>query len=89
LPQAFSLSPNYPNPFNSSTTLRYSLPVQSSATIDIYDILGRKIQTLAEGIKPAGNYQIVWEARDIPSGAYFYRLTTGEFSQTRKMILVK
>jgi hypothetical protein len=89
LPASFSLSPNYPNPFNSSTTIRYNLPTESPVTIDIYDILGRKVQTLLDVKEQAGSHQVNWNAADMPSGAYFARLRAGEQSQTMKMILMK
>ena len=89
LPQATSLSQNYPNPFNAQTTIKYSLPKQSLVTIDIFDILGRKIETLAEGIKPAGNHQAVWDASGQASGIYFYRIQAGEYSERREMVLIK
>jgi hypothetical protein len=88
-PSSFSLSPNYPNPFNSSTTIRYNLPTESPVTIDIYDILGRKVQTLLDVKEQAGSHQVNWNADGMPSGAYFARLKAGEKSQTLKMILMK
>jgi len=87
-PDIFSLR-NYPNPFNSSTVLRYALPAPSPVTIDIYDILGRKLLTLADGIQPAGSHQLLWDASEVPSGVYFYRLQAGGKTQTRKCMLVK
>jgi hypothetical protein len=88
-PSSFSLSPNYPNPFNSSTTIRYNLPTESSVTIDIYDILGRKVQTLLDVKAQAGVHQVNWDADGLPSGAYFARLKAGQHSQTMKMMLMK
>jgi hypothetical protein len=89
LPSTFSLSPNYPNPFNSSTTIRYNLPTESPVSIDIYDILGRKVQTLLDVKEQTGAYQVNWNADGLPSGAYFARLKAGEKSQTTKMVLMK
>jgi hypothetical protein len=89
LPNDFSLSQNYPNPFNSSTVLRYTTPTQSPVTITIYDILGRKVQTLVDCTRPAGEHQVIWQANDIPSGVYFYRLTTGNQTQTKKMVMIR
>jgi hypothetical protein len=89
LPNEFSLSHNYPNPFNPSTTIQYSLPEQSLVTIDIFDILGRRVETLAEGIKPAGNHQAVWDASNKSSGIYFYRIKAGDKAETKKMMLIK
>ncbi len=89
IPSTFSLSPNYPNPFNSSTTIRYNLPTESPVTIDIYDILGRKVQTLLDIEAQAGPHQANWNADGLPSGAYFARLKAGDKSQTMKMMLMK
>lgn len=89
LPGDFQLMGNYPNPFNSSTTIRYSVPYQSEVRIEIYDILGRKIETLEQGQKEAGVYRVVWNASGIPSGIYFYRLRAGESARTGRMLLLK
>jgi hypothetical protein len=89
VPSDFSLSPNYPNPFNSSTTIRYNLPTDSPVTIDIYDILGRKVQTLLDVKEQAGAHQVNWDAANLPSGAYFARLKAGEQTQSVKMMLMK
>jgi len=89
LPITLSLLPNYPNPFNAGTTISYSLPENSVVTLDIYDILGRKIQTLFEGNQPAGNHSLIWNADNFSSGVYFYKLTSGEMQLSNKMILIK
>jgi len=86
---SISLSQNYPNPFNAQTTIQYSLPEQSNVTIDIFDLLGRKIETLAEGIKPAGNQQAIWDASGQASGIYFYRIKAEDKAETKKMVLLK
>jgi len=83
------LKQNYPNPFNSQTTISYSLPKASLVTIDIYDLLGRKLETLVEGKQDAGSYNIVWDATNRSSGIYFYRIKAEEMSINRKMVLVK
>lgn len=88
-PSEFALSQNYPNPFNASTTIRYNLHKPSDATIDIYDILGRKVRTLVNGKQPAGYHQAVWNARDISSGMYFYKIQAGDYIETKKMVLLK
>jgi hypothetical protein len=88
-PQAFALSQNYPNPFNAQTTIQYSLSNPSDVTIDIFDILGRKIETLAERIKPAGSHQAIWDASGHSSGIYFYRIKAGDKVETNKMVLMK
>ena len=79
----------YPNPFNASTTIRYSIPAISEVSIVIYDIAGRKVATLIDKIQPAGYYQTMWNAIDFPSGIYFYKLTTGEKVLTKEMVLIK
>jgi hypothetical protein len=89
LPGDYSLSQNYPNPFNASTTIRYALPEEAEVTIEIYDILGRRIETLVVGKHPAGSHTVVWEAKNTPSGVYFYRIEAGEYSQTEKCVLLK
>ena len=89
LPEGFSLSQNYPNPFNAMTVIRYSLPEPSDVVIEIYDILGRKVETLVNEEQPAGYHQAVWDATDRSSGIYFYSIQAGSHSETRKMLLIK
>ena len=89
LPSEFSLAQNYPNPFNSSTTINFALPRDSEVQIEIYNILGEKEITLLSGQLSAGYHSVIWEANDMPSGIYFYRINTGDFSQAKKMTLVK
>lgn len=88
LPIHFSLS-LYPNPFNSSTTIEYNLPEAGLVTIDIYDILGRKVETLVNKEQPAGFHQVIWDAMDHSSGIYFNRIQAGDFTLTKKMLLLK
>ncbi|HEX9739124.1 MAG TPA: DUF1028 domain-containing protein [Ignavibacteriaceae bacterium] len=88
-PAAFSLSQNYPNPFNSSSVIKYSIPHLSGVSIKIFSTLGEELVTLVNGVKPAGVYEINWNAGSLPGGVYFYRLQAGSFVQTRKMILLK
>lgn len=89
IPTAFSLSPAYPNPFNAYTTIRYSLSKATSVSIEVFDIAGRKVETLPSGFQLAGEHSIVWNAEDKPSGVYFYRLKADGFSKTEKCILLK
>ncbi len=89
LPAQFALSQNYPNPFNASTTIQYSLLEASQVKIEIYDILGRKVETLVQGEQPAGYHQVIWDASDQSSGVYFYRIQTGKNVETKKMVLLK
>ena len=88
-PSEFSLSQNYPNPFNAMTVIRYSLPEPSDVVIEIYDILGRRVETLVNEEQPAGYHQIIWDAEDASSGMYFYRIQAGDYIDTRKMLLIK
>ena len=89
MPMQFLLSQNYPNPFNATTVIQYNLPSASNVRIDIYDILGRKVETLVQGEQPAGYHQVVWDTEDISSGMYFYRIQAGEYAETRKMVVLK
>ena len=91
LPKSFSLSQNYPNPFNPSTKIKFSIPGSSVAQtfLSVYDILGKEITTLVnEQLKP-GSYEVEWNAANYPSGVYYYKLTSGDFTETKKMVLIK
>ena len=88
IPSGFELS-CYPNPFNGRTIISFSLQKQGPAKITIYDITGKLVQTLAESFFPAGRGSIVWQAADLPSGIYFYRLATGQETITGRAVLVK
>ncbi len=85
----FELSQNYPNPFNPATTIKYKVPLKSFVTMKVYDILGNEIATLINEEKPAGSYEVKFNASSITSGIYFYKLTLGSFTQVKKMILLK
>ena len=96
LPIEYSLSQNYPNPFNPSTTIKYSLKENVMVTLKIYDILGREMVTLVDGVMPSGNHSINFDAANFSSGTYFYTIQAtavsgqaGNFIQTKKMLLVK
>lgn len=97
LPKEFSLLPNYPNPFNPNTAIIYQLPIGSDVTLKVFDILGKEVDALVNEYKSAGTYELNWNAANLPSGIYFYRLQAGDpstgsgqgFVQTRKMILLK
>jgi uncharacterized delta-60 repeat protein len=86
---SFVLNQNYPNPFNPSTTISYSLPVQSEVEIKIYDALGKEVAALVNEIKSAGNYSVRWNASSLSSGVYFYRISAGSYTQTKQMLLMK
>ena len=87
--QSFELFQNYPNPFNPTTKIRYNVPERSFVTIKIYDVLGKKIAALVNEEKQNGNYEIEFNGNGLASGIYYYKITAGNFSQTKKMILLK
>ena len=89
LPSSISLSQNYPNPFNGSTIIGYSLRANSNVTIEIFDILGRRIAALDQGRQEAGNHKVIWDSNELASGVYYYRIKAGDVSETRKMLLLK
>lgn len=89
IPKNFELSQNYPNPFNPSTTIEYSIPRDANVTLKIFDVLGKEVATLENSQKSAGTYILNWNASNYSSGIYFYRFTAGEFTETKKMFLVK
>ena len=97
LPKAFALSQNSPNPFNPSTTISYSIPDNSqelAVKLSVYNIRGQLVRTLVDDFQAPGTYNVNWDGTDamgrqVSSGVYFYRLRAGDFSQTRKMLLVK
>ena len=88
-PAVFSISQNYPNPFNPSTVITFSLPEQTFVKLAVYNVLGQEIALLENEIKNAGNYGVRWNAENIPSGVYIYKITAGNFEKTMKMILLK
>ena len=87
--QDYFLSQNYPNPFNPSTTIAFTIAEYGLVSLKIYDILGREVSVLLNEEKSPGTYQILFNAKGLASGIYFYRLTTSGFHQTKKMILLK
>jgi N-acetylneuraminic acid mutarotase len=88
-PVEFALEQNYPNPFNPSTSIQYTLSKDVRVTIKIYDILGNEVTTLVDGVKEAGYHNVDFNAANISSGIYLYAIQAGNFSQTKKMMLVK
>jgi uncharacterized protein (DUF1501 family) len=88
-PAAYRLGQNYPNPFNPTTVIRYELPQSSYVTLEIYNSAGQRVETLVEGDRPAGVHTARFDAGGLSSGAYFYRLRAGSFTETRKMLLVR
>ncbi|MCB2231706.1 T9SS type A sorting domain-containing protein [bacterium] len=94
LPDGYVLKANYPNPFNPVTTIDFSLPERTEVSIDIFNVQGQLVKRLFDGYMPAGDYSVTWNGRDqdgdpVATGVYLYRLTAGDHSQTRKMILLK
>ena len=89
VPGEFSLSQNYPNPFNPTTWVAYNLPAAQHVNLAIYNVLGQKVATLVDEVQQAGPQQAEWNASDVSSGVYFYRLTTEQNVETRKMLLLK
>ena len=89
LPGSFRLSQNYPNPFNPVTRIKYSVPVQSSVKLILYDVLGKEVKTIVNEVKPAGEYIYDLNASSLSSGVYFYKLEAGSFVDTKRMILLK
>ncbi|MCB0729252.1 MAG: T9SS type A sorting domain-containing protein, partial [Ignavibacteriae bacterium] len=89
LPQSYSISQNYPNPFNPSTNLEFGISELGFVTLKIYDISGKEVETLVNEVKPAGFYTVSFDASGLTSGVYFYSITSGDFSATKKMMLLK
>jgi hypothetical protein len=89
IPTEYSISQNYPNPFNPSAKIKFSLPKAALTKIVLYDVLGREIRTLVNKELGAGYYEITVDASTLPSGVYFYRFQSGDFAQTKKMVLTK
>ena len=85
----FALEQNYPNPFNPSTTIRYSVKTSSDVKLTVFDVSGKEVAQLVKGTKEAGSYEVNFDATNLTSGVYVYRLTAGNYSETRKMMLVR
>jgi len=89
LPSHFTLHQNYPNPFNPVTTIRYDLPIQTEAKLTIYNVLGQEVDILVNGKLVAGEHRTVWDATNVASGIYFYRLETPQKQITKKLVVLK
>jgi len=89
IPQQFELFPNYPNPFNLSTTISYILPESENVKVAIYNLLGQEVEILEEGQQSAGTYSLIWNADNFPTGIYFCRLEGPGKSQCVRMVLLK
>ena len=88
-PSEYLLSQNYPNPFNPNTTIEFALPHSSFVTLRVYNVLGDEVATLIAGDHAAGTFKVIWDASEMPSGVYFYRLSAGEYVQTKRAVLMK
>jgi hypothetical protein len=89
VPTQFELKPNYPNPFNPTTTVEFTMPMSELVTLRVYDVKGREVETLVDQRLDRGIYSVVWNGSSFPSGIYFIRMVSGSTTQTRKMILLK
>jgi poly(3-hydroxybutyrate) depolymerase len=89
LPARSTLSQNYPNPFNPKTVISYQLPINSYLTLKIYDMLGREVATLFDGVRQAGNYVVTFDGSGLASGVYFYRMRAEKFVETKKLVLLR
>ena len=94
VPVEFDLNQNFPNPFNPTTTISFSIPMSSNVELKVYNILGRHVRTLVSGNYDAGNYSVVWDATDlngnpVSNGVYFYTIRAADYSVTKKMLFMK
>ncbi len=89
MPTTFELEQNYPNPFNPVTTIQFTIVNSQLTIVKVYDVLGREVATLVNEVKLPGRYQVTWDAKNMASGVYFYKLTAGEFVQTKRLLLLR
>jgi hypothetical protein len=94
IPSEFACYPNYPNPFNASTEIRYDLPQTVKVQLKVFDILGHEVITLIDGMRPAGTHRVIWDSRsasgvEVASGVYIYRIKAGSFVDAKKMVLIR
>jgi hypothetical protein len=89
IPTEYNLIQNFPNPFNPATIIKYQIPELGLVTLKVYDALGSEIATLVNEEKPIGNYTVEFDATELSSGIYFYRIQAGSFVQTKKMVLLR
>jgi hypothetical protein len=94
LPDGFSLAQNYPNPFNPTTQIEYTIPTSEHVTLEIYNINGQLVKTLVDEVVSSGTHTVEWDAtsdsgNQVATGIYFYRLTAGDITQTKKMSFLK
>jgi hypothetical protein len=89
VPREFYLAQNYPNPFNPSTKIKFQIADAGIVSLKVFDILGNEVLTLVNEQKPAGSYEVEFDASSLTSGVYFYQLKSGNLVQTKKMVLLK
>ena len=89
IPLVFSLSQNFPNPFNPTTIINYTIPTRSHVTLSVFNTLGQKVTELVNGEKEAGDYSVTFDASGLASGVYLYRMQAGSFVETKKLVLMK
>ena len=89
VPEACALFQNYPNPFNPSTTIRYGIPARSHVTLNVFNTVGQEVAELVRGEQDAGYHEVTFNAQNLPSGVYFYRLRAGNYSETKKLLIVR
>ena len=85
----FELGQNYPNPFNPTTHIRFNIPETASTKLTVFNVMGEEVATLVNGVMQAGGHTVSWNASSMPTGVYFYQLESANFSQTKKLLLVK
>jgi hypothetical protein len=88
-PRAYALEQNYPNPFNPRTKIGFQIPDYGLVTLKVYDLLGREVETLVNGVEKPGYKSVQWDASGVASGVYFYRLEAGSFTSVKKLLLLR
>jgi hypothetical protein len=88
-PNSYELSQNYPNPFNPTTKIKYSVPVEGFVNIAVFNVLGEKVANLVNSVHKAGNYEFIFDATDLASGMYIYRMESGDYISVKKMMILK
>jgi len=88
-PTGFALSQNFPNPFNPTTSIKFNVGERANVTLKVFDMLGREVATLVNEVKESGSYDVNFDAAKLASGTYVYKLTAGNFVETKKMVLLK